>query len=242
MRITDTVRRRHVVLAAVAGGIAAAALATPGWAHVEVEADKAQAGAQDVTLTFKGEAESGSAGISSERVVLPAGISSADVRLKKAAKGWKLTPGSDGFTVAGPALKVGEDAEFAVVVAQLPANATTLAFKTIETYSDGKVSRWIELPEDGQPEPDNPAPMLKVKAAAAPATSSPAPATSSPAAPVSAPAVIPSSATTDVVAEADESSSSNNGLWITIGVIAVAAIAAVAFLVARRRGNANRGA
>jgi uncharacterized protein YcnI len=221
------------MLAAAAGGVVAAALATPAWAHVEVEADKPQAGARDVTLTFTGEAESNSGGIRSERVVLPSGISPSDVRLKKAPKGWKLTPGSDGFTVAGPALKIGEDAVWAVAVAQLPTNSTTLSFKTLETYSDGQISRWIEIPQDGQPEPDNPAPTLKVKAAAAvssaPVTSSPT-ASSAPAAASSAPAPAP-----DVNTEADDSSGSHTGLWVTVGIVAAIAVAAVALLVARQR-------
>jgi len=217
---------------AAAGGVAAAALATPAWAHVEVEADKPQAGARDVTLTFTGEAESNSGGIRSERVVLPSGITPSDVRLKKAPEGWKLTPGSDGFTVAGPALKIGEDAVWAVTVAQLPTNSTTLSFKTLETYSDGQISRWIEIPQAGQPEPDNPAPTLKVKPAAAvssaPVTSSPT-ASASPAVASSAPALAPD------VTEADDSSGSRTGLWVTVGIVAAIAVAAVALLVARQR-------
>jgi uncharacterized protein YcnI len=221
------------MLAAAAGGVAAAALATPAWAHVEVEADKPQAGARDVTLTFTGEAESNSGGIRSERVVLPSGITPSDVRLKKAPKGWKLTPGSDGFTVAGPALKIGEDAVWAVTVAQLPTNSTTLSFKTLETYSDGQISRWIEIPQDGQPEPDNPAPTLKVMPAAAvssaPVASAPA-ASAPPSAASSAPTLAP-----DVAAEADASSGSRTGLWVTVGIVAAIAVAAVALLVARQR-------
>ncbi|NMO49893.1 DUF1775 domain-containing protein [Actinoplanes sp. TBRC 11911] len=220
------------MLAAAAGGVAAATLATPAWAHVEVAADKPQAGARDVTLTFTGEAESDSGGIASERVVLPAGMTPSDVRLKKAPKGWKLTPGSDGFTVAGPALKIGEDAVWAVTVAQLPTNSTTLSFKTLETYSDGQISRWIEIPQDGQPEPDNPAPTLKVKAAAAPATSSPAP---SPAV-SSAPPTAASSAPAAAQDLADDSSGSGGtGLWVTVGIVAAIAVAAVALLMVRQR-------
>jgi uncharacterized protein YcnI len=220
------------MLAAAAGGVAAAALATPAWAHVEVEADKPQAGARDVTLTFTGEAESNSGGIRSERVVLPSGITPSDVRLKKAPKGWKLTPGSDGFTVAGPALKIGADAVWAVTVAQLPTNSTTLSFKTLETYSDGQISRWIEIPQEGQPEPDNPAPTLKVKPAAAvssaPVISSPT-AAAPPSVASSAPALAPD------VTEADDASGSRTGLWVTVGIVAAIAVAAVALLVARQR-------
>lgn len=87
------------------------------------------------------------------------------MRLAKAPFGWRLSHNPDGFTVAGPALRVGQDAVFAVTVAQLPSDATELPFKTLETYGDGRVDRWIEIPEAGKPAPANPAPVLKLKPA-----------------------------------------------------------------------------
>jgi len=233
VRITGLARPGRIMLAAVGGGIIAAVLAPPAWAHVEVEADKPQAGAHDVTLTFTGEGESTTAGIISERVVLPAGISAADVRLKKAPDGWKLTAGADGFTVAGAALKPGQDARVAVVVAQLPSDSTTLVFKTLETYSDGKISRWIDVPEEGQPEADNPAAVLKVKPAAAPATSAAGPAASS-----GAPAAeLPSSASPLASARQDAGGRSNGpgaGVWIAGASVA---LAAASLLVVRGRSR-----
>jgi hypothetical protein len=85
------------MLVAVSAGVLGAALtAGPAFAHVEVEADKTQAGARDVTLTFNGEAESATAGIRSERIVLPAGVAPGDVSLVKAPRGWKFTAAADG--------------------------------------------------------------------------------------------------------------------------------------------------
>lgn len=217
---------------AMAVGVLAAGLAGgPAFAHVEVEADKAQAGARDVTLTFHGEAESGSAGIRSERVVLPAGVAPAGVRLVKAPQGWKFTSAADGFTVAGPALKVGQDAEFAVRLAQLPSDATTLSFKTLETYGDGEVDRWIEIPQDGQPEPDHPAPTIKLKAAAKPATTSPSAAAPTSAA-ASPAASVPAAANT---ADAAHSDKSGVGWWIALAVVVIAA--ATGLLLWRRRST-----
>ncbi|WP_369360869.1 DUF1775 domain-containing protein [Streptomyces sp. cg2] len=51
--------------------------------------------------------------------------------------------------------------DFSVALGQHPDGTYQLAFKTLQTYSDGKVMRWIEEPKAGQPEPENPAPMLK---------------------------------------------------------------------------------
>jgi LPXTG-motif cell wall-anchored protein len=220
---------RRFVVAVSAGVVAAGLISGPALAHVEVEADKTQAGAKNVTLTFTGEAESGSAGIRSERVVLPAGIAPADVRLVKAPKGWKFTSAADGFTVAGQALKVGEDAVFAVRLAQLPTDATTLSFKTLETYGDGEISRWIELPQEGQAEPDHPAPTIKLKGAVKSAPASPSAAPSSPVVD-SAPAVAGSS-----VADEDTADSSSSGpvWWILLAVVVIAA--AGGLLLWRRR-------
>ncbi|MGW1879143.1 DUF1775 domain-containing protein, partial [Streptomyces sp. NPDC001975] len=39
-----------------------------------------------------------------------------------------------------------------------------LTFKTLQTYSDGKVVRWIEEAGSGGEEPENPAPTIKLTA------------------------------------------------------------------------------
>ncbi|MEW2045123.1 DUF1775 domain-containing protein [Streptomyces sp. NPDC005476] len=155
---------RRLVLAAAVALTAGLTLATPAAAHAEVEADKPQALAENVTLSFVSEAESEAAGFTELRVVLPEGIVPADVTLGEGPKGWKFTATKDGYTVAGPALKAGVDAEHKIRIRQLP-DAEELAFKTVETYSDGEISRWIELPADGK-EAEQPAPLLKLKAAA----------------------------------------------------------------------------
>ncbi|SCL22937.1 Domain of unkown function [Micromonospora rhizosphaerae] len=217
-------------MAAVAGVATALVLAAPAIAHVQVKADNPQAGARDVTITFTGEAESPRAGIKSERVVLPPGIGPQDVRLAKAPTDWKLSLIPDGFTVAGPALKVGQDAVWAVTVAQLPSNATELPFKTLETYSDGTVARWIEIPETGKPEPANPAPVLKLKPpAAVPTGASPTPtsAASTPGSPAPSATHRPTSG----------NAIGSNVLWILLIVVVVALAAIVASVRWRRRSR-----
>jgi uncharacterized protein YcnI len=173
--------------AAVVAAVIVTGWAAPAWAHVQVSADKAQAGATDVTVTFTGEAESSKAGIKSERVVLPDGITPQQVRLGKAPRGWAYTSASDGFTVGGMALPIGTDAVWSVVVDRLPTGATELPFKTIETYGDGEAVRWIEIPVPGQAAPDNPAPVLEVKAAAAAAPTTAGPTTAGPTPPAAVP-------------------------------------------------------
>ncbi|MFF7649418.1 DUF1775 domain-containing protein [Streptomyces sp. NPDC007983] len=221
MSTMRTTRRLGAVSAAAIA--ATIAFAGPASAHAEVTASNAQALAKDVVLTFTGEAESESAGFTEVRVVLPEGIAPGDVTLDEAPKGWKMKPTKDGYTISGPKLAVGTNAVHKVKVRQLP-DAKSLAFKTIETYSDGKVSRWIELPGDG-PEPEEPAPVLDLKAAAAGSKPSKAPSSSDDASDkTSEQASGKASGKTEQ--KADEKKDSNAGaataIGISIGVLIVA--------------------
>jgi hypothetical protein len=211
-------------------GLAVAGLAGPALAHVEVSADKTQAGATDVTLTFTGEAENPDAGIKTERVVLPEGIAPTDVTLVKAPAGWTFARRADGFTVGGKTLKTGTDAVWSVKIAKLPADATRLSFKTLETYGDGEVDRWIEIQEPGQAEPDHPAPLLTLKAAAptAPTPTAAAPSTA---------AVVPSAAAATAQAEPASNSSGSSTWWIWVLVLVVLVAVAIAVAMRRRRGR-----
>jgi hypothetical protein len=235
------VRLRYQVLTVGAvAGFAVAGLAGPALAHVEVSADKTTAGAENVTLTFDGEAENDKAGIATERVVLPPGIPPASVTLVKAPPGWTFKPNADGFTVGGKALKIGTDAEWKVRIAKLPDGETRLSFKTLETYGNGDVSRWIEIQEAGQPEPDNPAPLVTLKpgpskapssAAAAPSSAAAAPAPSAPFSAGPAPAAGPASAT------AEDDNGSAWWVWLLAAVVLVAVVAAVIVLLRTRRSR-----
>ncbi|MFF8442404.1 DUF1775 domain-containing protein [Streptomyces californicus] len=227
---------RGVKVALVAAAVVLAA-AGPAAAHVEVEASDAQALAENVTLDFLAEAESDTAGITELRIVLPEGIAPADVTYKSGPKGWKLAPTADGYTVKGPAVEPGTDAEYSVVVRQLP-DAKNLAFKTLQTYSDKRVDRWINLDSEGE----GPAPILDLKPAApgaAPATSA---ATTSPSATPTPTASSPQPHGTAHAQMSDdrasEDSGSSTGLWWGIGgALLLAAVVAVV-LGMRRRNSA----
>jgi uncharacterized protein YcnI len=230
--------RFRLTTVGVLAGLGVLAGAGPAAAHVEVSADKSRAGATDVTLTFHGEAENPS-GIKSERVVLPEGIAPADVTLVKAPAGWTFQATADGFTVGGKALASGKDAEWKVKVAKLPDGETRLSFRTVETYADGEVSRWIEIQEEGEEESENPAPLITLKPgpSTAPATTSPAPAASS-AAPV--PSAVPSAPATiqaEPTGNADEGSST---WWIWV-LVALVVAGGAGFLLARRRSTPPAG-
>lgn len=219
-------RRRGRVLLVSVLAVASLAIAGPARAHVSVSADRPEAGAAGVTLTFSAESESGSAGISSLRVVLPAGIRPDQVSWVSGPAGWALTPGPDGYTVGGPPLPVGADATYVVRIAQLPAGAASLPFKTLQGYADGRVDRWIEVPVAGQPEPENPAPVLLLRPAQTPAaiTVAPVPATPGTSAPAAAPA-----------------SSGGSSRWSLVGaVVALLALGATVLVWWHRRAAARR--
>ncbi|MEV4916763.1 DUF1775 domain-containing protein [Streptomyces tirandamycinicus] len=150
------------VFAAVMAG------AGPATAHTEVEAPGARALDQNVALAFTAASESDSAGISKLEVILPEGIAPTDITYQEGPEGWKFAATGRGYTVSGPKLAVGEDAEYVVTARQLP-DVRALYFKTLQTYDDGKVDRWIELEEEKGGEAhghSHPAPRLALEPAA----------------------------------------------------------------------------
>lgn len=214
----------------VVAGMAVAGLAAPALAHVEVSADKTTAGADNVTLTFSGEAENPKAGIQTERVVLPDGIAPSTVTLVKAPAGWSFTRNADGFTVGGTALKIGTNAVWKVRIAKLPDGQTRLSFKTLETYGNGDITRWIEIQQPGQAEPDNPAPLVTLKPGPSTAASSAYPSNA-----VTATEVAQSAAPVAAVSTGEKSSTG----WLWIVVAAPVVVALVAVLLRRRRSGAE---
>ncbi|KUM69885.1 DUF1775 domain-containing protein [Streptomyces curacoi] len=233
------VLRRTGALTAVAC-TAAVAFAGPAAAHAEVEAEGARALDRNVALTFTAESESGSAGISELEVILPEGITPDDITYKEGPEGWKLAPTGRGYTVSGPKLPVGQDAEYVVTVRQLP-DAETLVFKTLQTYSDGRVDRWIELDEDSGGDGHghgHPAPRLELKPAAPGAkTVSPTP-TEEPTTP--APSTrAPSTPSAEAATDATEG---DDGLPIALPLgigAAVVVLGAGAWWLRSRRGGAS---
>lgn len=233
---------RRVTLSAAVAATAVLFAAGPAAAHVEVASDDAQALAQNVELTFSAESESGTAGISELRVILPKGIEPTDVTYGEGPQGWKLTTNKDGFTVKGTAVDVGEDVELSVTVRQLP-DAKELVFKTLQTYSDGKVDRWIELGEsdsDGHGH-GNTAPVLKLKAAepgAEPVSPSPSETESESASPTPSTEATEPSASPTAQTTADDDSGLSAGAWMGIGAGVIVVAGTVGYLL-RRRGRAQ---
>ncbi|MFJ3974240.1 DUF1775 domain-containing protein [Streptomyces sp. NPDC090021] len=248
-------RPRGPVPAALGALVVLGLSAGPAAAHAGVTASDPRALAENVTLSFTSEAESDSAGIAELRVVLPKGIAPDAVTLKDAPEGWKLTATPDGYTIGGTALATGTDAEYSITVRRLP-DEKSLAFKTLETYGDGMVSRWIEVPKDGE-KVDNPAPVLQLKAAAPGAGSvvpspSPTPTPTPSATPDTVPPEQPSAADPTALAAAPNAEAADadadaketgRGTGTVLGVVAAVLVAAAvgAFWWLRRSQSPSRG-
>lgn len=99
-------------------------------------------------------------------VRLPAGLGEVSFQPKV---GWKRSVAGRTVTWSGGRIEPGEFGEF-VISAELPDTAgRTLVFPALQTYSNGKVVRWI-----GPPSADEPAPRVELKAAGTTQASKPA--------------------------------------------------------------------
>jgi uncharacterized protein YcnI len=65
---------------------------------------------------------------------------------------------------ANPGVRInpGQYEDFEVSMGQLPTDTDTLVFKALQTYDNGDVVRWIDLPGPDGKEPEKPAPTLKL--------------------------------------------------------------------------------
>ncbi len=246
-------RRRAAAVAALAG-TAVVLAAVPAFAHVTVQPDAAAKGSY-ATVSFKVPCEEDDASTVKLEVALPTDHPIASVSIQP-VPGWtakvattklaKPLTTDDGtvdtavstITWTGGKIAPGQFQQFPVSLGPLPDDASSLAFKALQTYSNGDVVRWIEVPQSGQPEPQNPAPVLRLTAASgdsADAAATPS-ATGSPAA---APA--DDSGTKASAAGSDGTDGTARALGIA-GIVVGAAGVAFGVLAGRRRGPDDRPA
>ncbi|MFF0852500.1 YcnI family protein [Streptomyces sp. NPDC003280] len=169
-------RRAGAVVAL--SGLSVLAAAGVASAHVTVHPESYAKGATDGVLTFRVPNEEDTASTSKVQVFLPTDHLVLGV-LVHPQDGWKpkvtttklrtpvktddgtITEAVSQITWTGGKIGAGEYEDFDVAFGQLPDNTGQLTFKTLQTYSDGKVARWIEAPSGGE-EAENPAPTLKL--------------------------------------------------------------------------------
>ena len=189
-------RGRAATVAALAGSVVLLA-AVPAFAHVTVTPGSAEKGSYS-TVSFKVPNEEDKASTVKLEVTLPADHPIASVSLQP-VPGWtaqvttaKLsTPlkTDDGtvdqavtkITWTGGKIAPGQFQQFPVSLGPLPSDVDALSFKALQTYDNGDIVRWIEIPQAGQPEPENPAPTLELTAASSDGTTVTATGTAAPA-------------------------------------------------------------
>ncbi|NJP70920.1 YcnI family protein [Streptomyces sp. C1-2] len=242
-RVRITLRRVGAVTAlAAAGVLAAAGIAS---AHVTVHPDSYAKGATDGVLTFRVPNEEDTASTTKVQVFLPtdhpvlgvlvsprdgwsAKVTNTKLKTPVKTDDGTITDAVSEITWTGGKIDPGHYEDFDVAFGQLPEDTGQLTFKTLQTYSDGKTVRWIEEAAQGDEEPENPAPVLKLTAKSA-SDEAGVPTASAPA-----------SKSTSASAASDSSDSTARGLGVAGLVVGVLGLAAAAFAIVRGRSGGSR--
>ncbi|MEV6759097.1 YcnI family protein [Streptomyces sp. NPDC051105] len=174
-----TLRRAGAVTALTAAGLLVAAGVAA--AHVTVHPESYAKGATDGVLTFRVPNEEDAASTTKVQVFLPtdhpvlgvlvsprdgwtAKVTTTKLKTPVKTDDGTITEAASEITWTGGKIGAGQFEDFDVAFGQLPEDTGGLTFKTLQTYSDGKVVRWIEEAGSGGEEPENPAPVLKLTA------------------------------------------------------------------------------
>jgi uncharacterized protein len=171
---------RIAAVGAVAG-TAVLALSSPALAHVSVQPEGEAAKGGYAVVNFKVPNERDNASTTKLEVTFPTDHPLASV-MPQAVDGWKVevtrskldkplelhgkkiteAVSKVTWTADGKGVRPGYFQKFPVSVGALPEDADELVFKALQTYSNKEVVRWIEIPQEGQEEPDYPAPVLEL--------------------------------------------------------------------------------
>lgn len=172
-----------LLLAALTALAASGAVATSASAHVGVSSADASPGGYG-KLTFRVANESDTASTVTLRIQIPEASAMGSLRAEP-VPGWtvSLTPADLAEPVEvhgqeitsyisvveyraadGGGIAPGQFQEFALSGGPIP-DVEELSFPTVQSYSDGSESAWIEPTVAGQEEPERPAPVLSLTSA-----------------------------------------------------------------------------
>jgi uncharacterized protein YcnI len=235
----------RIAATAALAGATVLVLSGPAFAHVSVSAEGTAAKGGYATVNFKVPNERDNATTTKLEVsfptehplasVMPEVIPGWTAKVTKATLAKPLEMHGEKITEAvskvtwtaadGKGIQAGFFQKFPLSLGQLPEDTDELVFKALQTYSNKEVVRWIEVQKDGAEEPDNPAPVLALSAAAeghhGGAAASPEPAEQA------------AAKTTTTVAEPADSSDTTARVLGVVGI--VVGVAGVAYGVAGRR-------
>ncbi|MEU3981489.1 YcnI family protein [Streptomyces sp. NPDC026672] len=183
----------RIAAAVAVAGTAVLAVSAPAFAHVSVQPEGPAAKGGYAVVDFKVPNERDNASTTKLEVSFPTDHPLASV-MPQPIDGWtvKVTKSKLDkplelhgekideavskvtWTADGKGVEPGFFQKFPLSVGALPEDTDQLVFKAIQTYSNKEVVRWIEVPQEGQDEPENPAPVLKLTAATDDAHGAPA--------------------------------------------------------------------
>jgi uncharacterized protein YcnI len=179
--LSSTLRRLGVLV--TAGALAVLAAPAVASAHVTANTTNAQPGGY-TKVTFRVPNERDNASTSQLEIDFPADHPLASVSTR-AVLGWTaevtktplaqpvqtddgpLTESVSKIVWTGAKIAPGSFEEFDVSMGPLPTNTDQLVFKALQTYDNGEVVRWIDTQAPGGPEPEHPAPTVKLTAKSA---------------------------------------------------------------------------
>jgi Domain of unkown function (DUF1775) len=232
---------RRVIAWGVAAAAALVAAAMPAAAHNEWEPATAAPGSV-VDLTLFVEGEQPDAGTTTVELFFPAPLT---VTALPAVPGWTATlmdgqlggPASGVTWAGGPAAG---DLELPIRLGPLPGDPGRLQFKTVQTYDNGEVDRWIDEWPEGTPEPPAPGPVLDL----VPGGPGSVPATT--AAPTTTAATTTTTAASTTTTEADQAAAEDTDddsdgsvvPWVVAAVV-ILAVAGGGFAFLRWRRSPN---
>ncbi|MEU5594087.1 YcnI family protein [Streptomyces sp. NPDC020298] len=174
----------RLAAATAVAGVSVLALSAPAFAHVSVQPEGTAAKGGYAVVDFKVPNERDKASTTKIEVSLPTDHPLASV-MPQPIDGWKVKVTKSKlakpmemhgekiseavtkvtWTADGKGIEPGYFQKFPLSVGALPDDTDELVFKAIQTYSDKETVRWIEVQQDGQEEPENPAPVLELAAA-----------------------------------------------------------------------------
>ncbi|MER5904941.1 MULTISPECIES: YcnI family copper-binding membrane protein [Streptomyces] len=174
---------------AAAGAVAASAVlavSAPAFAHVSVQPEGEAAKGGYAVVDFKVPNERDDASTNKVEVnfptdhplasVMPQPLDGWSVKVTKSKLAKPLTLHGEKiseavskvtWTATGKGIEPGFFQKFPLSVGALPEDTDELVFKAIQTYDNKEVVRWIEPQQEGQEEPENPAPVLTLSEASA---------------------------------------------------------------------------
>ena len=150
-------------------------------AHVTVSPSSIPQGTSDAVLTFRVPNESSTASVTVLRVqfpldhpivvVNPEAGSGWNVAVRTARLARPITTDDGTFTSttseidwSGGTIPVGQFGQFNVLAQGIPSGTSQLVLKAIQSYSDGTVVSWIQVPNRTVPDPPHPAPTITLTA------------------------------------------------------------------------------